>query len=190
VKGNQDRRIRKTRQQLRDAMILLLKEKSITEISVREISELADINRGTFYLHYKDVYDMVEQIENEIFNEFNSVVNARTTEELRDNTELILEDLFNYMSENALLCSVLLSHNGDIAFLQKLTGVVKEKMYHNWDAWYNKEKSCYFNTFSTFLVAGCVGVIQEWINGDMIESPHEMAVTIHTIIRKGPAILK
>jgi AcrR family transcriptional regulator len=184
-----DRRIRKTKRQLRDAMILLMQEKSLAEITVREISEVADINRGTFYLHYKDIYDMVEQIENDIFDEFNSVVNARDIDELKDNMILFFEDVFTYMAENVLLCSVLLSHNGDIAFLQRLKSVVKEKCYHNWDAWYNKEKSCYFNTYSTFLVAGCIGVIQEWLNTGMSESPQKIARTVHDIIVNGPQIL-
>jgi AcrR family transcriptional regulator len=190
MKENQDRRVRKTKRQLQDALILLMKEKGISEITVREISELADINRGTFYLHYKDIIDMVMQIENEMFTEFNRILNARSLEELKDNTALVFEDVFTYMAENATLCSVLLSPNGDIAFLQKLKDVVKEKCYSNWDAWYNKEKSGYFNTFSTFIVAGCVGVLQEWLNGGMKETPLEIATTIHDIILLGPEILK
>jgi AcrR family transcriptional regulator len=48
---NMDRRVRKTRTMLRLCLARLLKEKKIQEISVKEISEMADINRGTFYLH-------------------------------------------------------------------------------------------------------------------------------------------
>jgi hypothetical protein len=109
---------------------------------------------------------------------------------LKDNIALVFEDVFTYMAENAMLCSVLLGPNGDIAFLQRLKDVVKEKCYSNWDAWYNKEKSGYFNTFSTFIVAGCVGVLQEWLDGDMKETPLEIATTVHDIILMGPAILK
>jgi AcrR family transcriptional regulator len=190
MKENPDRRVRKTKRQLRNAMISLMEEKSIAEITVREIADLADINRGTFYLHYRDVNDLVEQVENEIISEFQSVINARTLEELRDNTALIFEDVFTYMAENAALCSALLSPHGDISFLQRLKDIVKEKCYHNWDAWYNKEKSCYFNTFSTFLVAGCIGVIQEWLHGGREQTPKEMALTVHDIILRGPAMLK
>ena len=56
-----DRRVRKTRESLITALITLLEKKNINEISVRELSELADINRGTFYLHYKDPYDMLKK---------------------------------------------------------------------------------------------------------------------------------
>ena len=52
-----DRRVRKTKRQLRLALMKLMADKSIKDISVRELAAIADINRGTFYIHYKDVYD-------------------------------------------------------------------------------------------------------------------------------------
>lgn len=71
-----DRRVRKTKRQLRLALTKLLQEKPIKDITVREIADMVDINRGTFYLHYKDVYDMLEQVEAEMFEEFNQILNA------------------------------------------------------------------------------------------------------------------
>lgn len=65
-----DRRVRKTKKLLENALAELLSEKPLKSITVREIAERADINRGTFYLHYKDVYDMAEKIQNEIFGKF------------------------------------------------------------------------------------------------------------------------
>ncbi len=47
-----------------------MKQKPLKSITVRELTELADLNRGTFYLHFKDVYDLAEQIENGIFDRF------------------------------------------------------------------------------------------------------------------------
>ena len=61
--GTVDRRVRKTKKQLRQGLTQLLQTKNINEISVRELSDLVDINRGTFYLHYRDIYDLLDQIE-------------------------------------------------------------------------------------------------------------------------------
>lgn len=61
-----DRRVRKTKSQLRLALMELLVEKSAKNISVRELAERADINRGTFYIHYRDVGDLLQRLEDEM----------------------------------------------------------------------------------------------------------------------------
>ena len=61
-----DRRVRKTKRQLRLALMKLMSEKSVKDISVRELAAIADINRGTFYIHYKDVYDLLSSLEDEL----------------------------------------------------------------------------------------------------------------------------
>ena len=70
-----DRRIRKTKAQLRRGLAKLLKEKTIKEITVKELVEEVDINRSTFYLHYTDIYDLLEQTENDLKNEILEIVN-------------------------------------------------------------------------------------------------------------------
>ena len=63
---NEDRRVRKTKKQLRGALTSLLLEKDISRITVRDVAELADVNRGTFYAHYSDVHDLLGQLESEL----------------------------------------------------------------------------------------------------------------------------
>ena len=64
-----DMRIVKTKRKARKAMITLLKEKKYDDISVKDICETAGISRGTFYLHYKDKYDLVQQYQAEFVKE-------------------------------------------------------------------------------------------------------------------------
>ncbi|WP_425524836.1 TetR/AcrR family transcriptional regulator [Bacillus atrophaeus] len=64
-----DRRSIKTKSAIKHAFLKLLHEKEINKITVSDLSKKADISRGTFYLHYKDVFDLYEQIEDEIFEQ-------------------------------------------------------------------------------------------------------------------------
>ena len=45
----------------------MMETHDIQDISVKELTELVDINRGTFYLHYDDIYDMLHKVEDEMF---------------------------------------------------------------------------------------------------------------------------
>ena len=60
-----DRRVLRTKQQIRQALIELLAEKGEANIAVRELAQRANINRGTFYIHYRDIHDLVGQLMDE-----------------------------------------------------------------------------------------------------------------------------
>lgn len=91
-----DRRIRKTRLLLRQGLSKLMLKKSIKEITVKELTELVDINRGTFYLHYKDIYDMVENIEAEIMEEFRVILDAHPTSQLQESPLFLFTEIYAY----------------------------------------------------------------------------------------------
>ncbi|MCI8835185.1 MAG: hypothetical protein HFH24_07400 [Ruminococcus sp.] len=73
-----DRRTQKTMNILKEIFVDLLKEKPVQSISVTELCRLADINRSTFYLHYCDIYALLEDIENDCLEEFDLFVGMIT----------------------------------------------------------------------------------------------------------------
>ena len=73
-KQKQERRYRRTEKMILDGLTTLLQSKSIKEISVRELSDLVDINRSTFYLHYADIYDLLEKTEERLLAELSNAV--------------------------------------------------------------------------------------------------------------------
>ena len=60
-----DRRVKYTKKVIKDTFLSLLEKKNISNISVKELCEMADINRGTFYRYYIDIYDLLKKIEDE-----------------------------------------------------------------------------------------------------------------------------
>ncbi|MBS6831750.1 MAG: TetR/AcrR family transcriptional regulator [Clostridiales bacterium] len=123
-----DRRVKRTKKLLADALAALMKQKPLKSITVRELTELADLNRGTFYLHFKDVYDLAEQIENEIFDRFNEIIadfdsSKNETLEVMESSQTLrffLTRLFELLADNADMAQSLIGVNGDPAFIKKL----------------------------------------------------------------------
>lgn len=183
-----DRRVRKTKRQLRQALTTLLQEKPIQNITVREITEMVDINRGTFYLHYKDVYDMLEQIETEIFEEFDHLLNDHPDDPL-DKPLPLLNDVFTYFTDNADMAIALMGPNGDHAFVDKLKHLVKDRCFYEWMQMYSNRDTKKFEYFYSFVVYGCIGLFQTWLETGMQESPEIMAALAEQMILKGVAIL-
>ena len=114
-----DRRVRKTKKQLRLALMELLAEKSAKSISVRELTERADINRGTFYIHYRDVGDLLQRLEDEMADRLTALCKDHKPEDSTWEQFPFLRDLYRFILDNADLCRVLLGPNGDIAYTDR-----------------------------------------------------------------------
>ena len=187
---NKDRRVRKTKKSLKDGLAKLMLEKSMNDISVKELTEYVDLNRGTFYLHYKDIFDMVEQVENEMLQELKTVMNSHSTKEINCKPLPLLADAFIFLKENAPMCTVLLSTNGDIAFVKKLKDVVREKCFKDWMILFNVEKADKFEYVYSFILSGCLGLFESWLKDGLNEPPKEMAKLAEDIILHGIEIIK
>ena len=96
----EDRRVRRTKKLLTQALTELLQKKQINEITVKELTDLADMNRGTFYLYYRDIFDMLEKIEAELFQKLDTIAQSHEHGELTQQVKPILLDLFHFISEN------------------------------------------------------------------------------------------
>lgn len=188
--SNEDRRVRKTKKSMSEALAKLLLEKPLKNITVREIADLADINRGTFYLHYKDVYDMAEQLQNEIFEKFNEIVSAH---EAQSGTEVLfpmLVEMFHLLAENADLAHCLIGKNGDAAFIDKLKNVLKDKCFTNMQKMLNIQSNSEFDYFYHYVVSGCIGICGAWLAGGRQETPKQLAALTEKLILNGVDALK
>lgn len=77
--SRQERRVRRTRAMILAGFIQLMQQKPVKDISVRELADLVDINRSTFYLHYTDIYDLLEQTENNLMDQFLAIIDKNHT---------------------------------------------------------------------------------------------------------------
>lgn len=173
----QDRRVRKTRKLLRQSLFQLMEHKRVQDITVREITELSDLNRGTFYIHYKDVFDMVEQIERELFEDFNQVFENFTPDMAHNDPLPLFIELFRYLKENADVARVLIGPHGDVAFLNRLKTLVRERCLAAWQQLFAFSGESNFDYFYAFIASGFVGLIDRWYQQDMPEEPEAMALT-------------
>ena len=180
-----DRRIRKTKALLRGALTSLLERKDVKDITVSELAALADVNRGTFYCHYKDIYDMVEQLESELFQEFAAVLNAYSENSLRHGLRPILRDVFEFIERNLDLCSGLLNLERDTSFLERLKETVQAKVAREWCGLYPSLNGPRGQYYLPFVVGGVIGLIQQWLVQTPRESAEEMAALAEQLILEG-----
>lgn len=185
-----DRRVRKTRRQLRECIITLLKEKKVQDITVRELTDMADLNRGTFYLHYKDVFDLLEKTEAELQEDFNQLVCKHDAVDLKQRPSVIFNEIYSLVYDNADLIEILLGENGDLNFVNRLKQLIREKCLKDWMEVFRSGNAAAFDAFFSFIVSGCIGLVQYWLQTGLKETPEQMAKLTEHIITKGIGVLE
>lgn len=186
----QDRRVRRTRRLLQQALVELMAEKDFKDITVRELTLRADVNRGTFYSHYKDLYDMLEQTEEELFGQITLMLEAYQPERLQQDLTPILLDVFRFVRDNRELCLTMLNRQEGERFFQRLRALIYDMSLHSWGGMYPQRPGGGPNYYLEFVVSGAVGLIQAWMQGGMREPPEEMAGLTKQMIAHGLPFLE
>ena len=181
----EDRRVRRTKKLLTQALTELMQQKQVKEITVTELTDLADMNRGTFYLYYKDIFDMLEHIEDSMFQALNEILERHKKENVVQKTEPILRDILGFIEENQDMVRVLLSPHGDMNFLHRLNDVLREKCLQFVRRVAPEEGEARFDYQYSFVVFGTAGLIRAWVNRNCAEPAEQIAQMAGKMIRTG-----
>lgn len=190
-----DRRIGKTRTAIKGAFTDLINEMGFDAITVRHLTEKANINRSTFYLHYKDKYDLLEKSEQEIMErleELSKNVKNLTTKELHllytgNKPFPFIIKLAEYFQENAAFLKAILGPKGDSSFQIKIKLFIEKNMVDKILSMIDEEQiRIPLDVFTAYIVSAHFGVILHWINTGTKQSPEEIATMIFHMTTHGP----
>ena len=188
--GN-DHRTRVTKILIRKAFTDLLKKKPIQSISIKELCEAAQINRGTFYTHYADIYDLLEKMEEEMMEDFQKALEPLLSMEPEGLTPVkITTGIFQCLKENADICTVTLGDFGDKEFALRLINLGREKCVETYSRYFETATPKQIEFFYAFVSAGCIGLLQKWLAEGMVTSAEEIAEMTENIMMFGMGALK
>ena len=194
--SNKDLRVIRTKESIRDALIKLIDEKGFEAITVKDITTKAKINRGTFYAHYQDKFDLMKKCEEEIMLELSSIVKTKfpsvmaslKTESAAVQPFQHTVSVFEYLNENSDIMRAVLGPKGDLSFQTRLKEFMWETLYGDNPLAFVKEENLLVpgQYLSSYLGNAMLGVVQQWLNSGRKESPQEMARILTTITVNGP----
>ena len=185
-KRKTDRRVKYTKQALSDALIELMQDAPLNKITVKQICDLADVNRGTFYAHFNDQYDLMQQIEEKLISEIEeaSYLHNSMFKEGDSNYEAVC-CVLSKIQQNSYVCTTLLGKNGRTEFMRRVLTVAQKRCREEWCRRISPEEQDSVEYLFSFTVNGCIGVIKNWINGGMREPPQQIAKIVDTLTYHG-----
>ncbi len=173
-----DRRILRTRKLIQEALIDLTIQKGFAAVTVRDITEYAGVNRATFYRHYKDKFDLLEQYAEEVYQLLDlppeTALPAPRKGGPGDKPASGLARMLEHVSSHAKFYRVMLGRNGDPAFADKIRHYVERRMRRSLpDSLQQGQASA--DLYLSYLSSGSVGAIRWWLEHDMVYTPAELA---------------
>ena len=181
----QDRRIVRSKRALRDALIALMDECGYEAFTVNDLCARADLNRGTFYNHFRDKEDLLLTLEDEVIADLDrfrvSMQQISLPQLLRSRRGRaplpFLVDLFDYLRGQADFLRAVMGPGGDVRFAPRLRDAVCtdliESILHER---YRESPTPFVSYYVAFYASAYLGVITRWLETGMAESSEEMAV--------------
>lgn len=162
---NTDTRVRYTKDMLKQALLRIMEHKHIDRITVKELCDEAEINRGTFYLHYATPNDVLIEIENEIF-----ATNWEKIKEYQNDPTQInfLQDTFRTILENKDITKIVMGQNGNSRFLERLKKQIKNEIVSKWCIEMPDLKKKDLDYIFDYVFSGTMPLIVNWLNNEDI----------------------
>lgn len=123
-----DARVRYTRRVIKESLLRLLEDRPVKRITVKEVCEAAQINRATFYAHFTDCFDVLNQMENDLLADFERSLSFASVVDVVD----MIERIYAMIDQNAEVCRVLIFQNKDSSLTAKMIAMAHDKTIVCW----------------------------------------------------------
>ncbi len=173
--NNEDGRVKRTKKLIRKGLVDLAQTKRINKITVKELTDYIEINRGTFYLHYKDIFDLVDSLENELYDDFDKKLSSFTPETLLTTPVDVCEALCSHFFEHKDLYSTFIGVNGDAHFAFQIGDRFNKSVHDIFKELFPKMNDADYDLAYSYGKFGLVGITHIWFNEYPEKTPREIA---------------
>lgn len=181
-----DRRVLKTKKAIRNAFAELLSEKDINDITIKDIADVADINRKTFYNYYNGVFQIIDEIENEIVGSFEAALKDIDFKKCIQHPYIIFDKLTAIINRDIDFYGHLLKMNANANLVSKISASLKTEFKKNFSCQIEMENKK-LDIMADYAISGMIAVYQSWFNSDRSQSIEEISQIVSTMCVMGIA---
>ncbi|MBD0382029.1 TetR/AcrR family transcriptional regulator [Paenibacillus sedimenti] len=188
-----DRRQARTKQLLNKALMELIEEKGTDGVTVTDIATRADINRGTFYLHYRDVPDMLEQIKEEVFVNIEKCILQLDINEVIKNANTgkpypISVMIFEEIARHADFLKVMFGPKGDLSYAIRFRNFMATHIFNKLSYLQPAEDNFLIprDYLIAYMSSANFGMLMHWLESGMKQTPYQMGLIMTQIALHGP----
>jgi len=159
-------------------------QKDIADISVTELAQEADVNRKTFYSHYSSVYDVLDEIEDDLASRMTRIIQETDFTRRDWNLSPVFKHFTELINEDAALFRYLFDENNQSHLFQKVRIVLKQKIMDD-TASRSQLSAENLNYVSEFIASGTLSAYRSWLGGTQKTSLESVSETIRDLAFEG-----
>lgn len=175
--ANADRRVQRTRKLIQEALLELTVQKGFAAVTVRDITTYAGVNRATFYRHYQDKFDLLDQYAQEVYQLLDTLDEAKASADHKSaGSEKLptgMVKMFEHIRAHAKFYRVMLGKNGDPGFGGKIQRYIQKRIRQSLPVALHTQPLA--ELYLSYVSSGSVGALLWWLEHDIPYSPAEMA---------------
>ncbi|WP_059054141.1 TetR/AcrR family transcriptional regulator [Paenibacillus senegalimassiliensis] len=175
-----DRRVVRTQQALKTAIVELMSEKSFDDITLQDLSDRANVSRGTIYLHYLDKYDLLDKLIESHIHEMRESCRASLDLGFIEGTLVWTE----YLDNNSSFFSMMLDSKGAPFFRDRFAEFLSEEFQNDVDVTRGKNKGLSKDLTVTFIISAYIGVIEWWFKENKPITYQGLAQQLGTLLQR------
>lgn len=173
-------RPQKTKRALKVVLVDLLQTRELQNISIKEITDKADISRGTFYLHFSDIFALYQEIEQDVVDSINDIIQSKVPIQDEDELEKIIGSVFDYLTFHIKECDALL-RTDSASFLSAVFERNRLNVMETWETIFGTDDHARAYSY-IFLSHGFAGILKHWMTFGKIETPQQIANVVKRLL--------
>jgi AcrR family transcriptional regulator len=175
-----DRRILKTQEALKKAVIELMYEKNFDDITIQDLSDRANVSRGTIYLHYVDKYDLLDKLIETHIDDLRERCEAAADMDFINGSLIWTE----YFESNFSFFSMMLASKGAPYFRNRFLDFLLEEFRDEVDVTKGKNEGLNEDLTVRFVASACIGVVEWWFTNEKPIPHQELAEQLGTLLER------
>jgi AcrR family transcriptional regulator len=181
-----DPRVVRTRQMLREAFMALIAERGFEAATIQDITERATLNRATFYLHYRDKYELLTDLFETLIGDITPMPPEDASLQSPYDVVPGVARVFEHFAEHADFYRSLLGSQGVLAFTTRIRDYIEEVGRKWLDAPTSSTESMVHREIAiNYLASAYLGVLTWWLEHDMPYTSEEMAMQLMHLTAAG-----
>lgn len=156
--------VKKTKRAFAQSFIALSKTRPFNKITVKEICEKAELSRNAFYFHYKDINDLLADIENGVVNEILSMLEDIENVPFPKTVYVTIDKFIDLFEERKDTVFMLMDKSFSPSFTGRINKIFSEFNYKYFKEYHGEDSKVSFDFFYIYLSGGFYDVVRYWLD--------------------------